>query len=322
MSYIIAEIGNNHEGDISWAKQAISEAKLCGADAVKFQAINPSSLVNATVRQDRVKALERLCLPPQAFSELFSFAKNQKIDFGVSFFDAETCQMLPSFDFAKIASSDCDNLKLLEAVSSKYNKIFISTGTLSSEGIENLKNFVNSSSADITVLHCISKYPTPISDASLGFITVLKNHFEKVGYSDHTDSLEVNLMALALGANVFEKHFTLDKNLTGIKDHLLSSNPLEFEIFCKSIRKFYSSLGTYDFNTRPEFSDDSYYEIKQSYYLKNDVLAGDIITADDFDYQRPRVSNSFLRFKLNETARARRNLRANEPLRIDDVLLT
>ncbi len=269
-----------------------------------------------------MKALEGLCLPPQAFSELFYFAKAQKIDFGVSFFDVETCQMLPLFDFAKIASSDCDNSRLLKAVSSKYNKIFISTGALSSEGISDLKNFVNSSLADITILHCISKYPTRVDEASLSFITILQNHFEKVGYSDHTDSLEVNLMALALGANVFEKHFTLDKNLNGIKDHVLSSNPQEFEVFCKSIRKFHTSLGKYDFDTRPEFSDEAYLEIKQSYYLKNDVMAGDTISVDDFYYQRPRVSNSFLKFKFGETVRARRRLRANEPLRIDDVIIT
>ena len=319
MSYIIAEVGNNHEGDISWAKRAITQAKLCGADAVKFQAINPSSLVNAIVRKDRVEALEKLCLPLSAFEELFAFAKQKEIDFGVSFFDIETCKILPKFDFAKIASSDCDNVPLLKEVSTKYDKILISTGTLSADGALSLKSFVNASSADITILHCVSKYPTPILDASLGFITTLREHFEKVGYSDHTDSLEVNLMALALGANVFEKHFTLDKNLAGIKDHALSSDPSEFKLFCQSIRRFECSIGTHDLDDRPEFKDTSYLEIKQSFYLKSAVLAGDIISIDNVVYQRPRISNSFLHFQSGETVRARCDINADEPLNNDDV---
>ena len=233
MSYIIAEIGNNHEGDMSWAKSAITQAKLCGADAVKFQAIIPNNLVNANARRDRVKTLEKLCLPINSFEELFEFAKNQEIDFGVSFFDAHTCRILPQFDFAKIASSDCDNQSLLNAVSAKYDRLLISTGTLSNKGNENLKRFVNSCSSNITILHCISKYPTAINEASLNLIAELKKDYKNVGYSDHTDSLEVNLMALALGASVFEKHFTLDKSDVTIRDHALSATPAEFEQLVK-----------------------------------------------------------------------------------------
>ena len=320
MSYIIAEIGNNHEGDISWAMRAITKAKLCGADAVKFQAIDPSSLVNANARADRVKALGKLCLPLNSFESLFDFAKNEGIDFGVSFFDESTCKMLPKFDFAKIASSDCDNIPLLEAVSQKYDRILVSTGTLANKGLDSLKRFVNSASADITVLHCISQYPTSISDASLKIIDTLKKDFDSVGYSDHTDSLEINLMALALGADVFEKHFTLDKKMLGIKDHALSSDPDEFKIYCESIRRFEHALGVSNLDNRPEFKDVSYFEIKQSFYMKKAVVAGEFIEYEDVVYQRPRVANSFLSFVPGSKVIARHDIDANQPLSINDII--
>jgi len=321
MSYIIAEIGNNHEGDISWAMKAITEAKLCGADAVKFQAIDPSSLVNTNARGERVKSLEKLCLPLASFERLFDFAKDEGIDFGVSFFDENSCKILPKFDFAKVASSDCDNLPLLDAVSQKYDRILVSTGTLSSKGLNSLKRFVNSVSANITILHCISKYPTLISDASLNLIDTLKKDFDSVGYSDHTDSLEINLMALALGADVFEKHFTLDKTMIGIKDHALSSDPEEFKIYCDSIRRFENALGVSRLDDRPEFKDLSYFEIKQSFYMKKAAVAGDTIEYEDVAYQRPRVANSFLSFGPGSKVKARNDIDANQPLIIDDIII-
>ena len=319
MAYIIAEIGNNHEGNISWAKRAIVEAKACGADAVKFQAYLPKNLVNINARPDRVATLDKICLPLSCYEELYNFAHSLKVDFGVSFFDIETVQALSKFDFAKIASSDCDNFALLGAVAKKYKKIFVSTGTLSNAGVLELQEIINSHEAEITVMHCVSQYPTEIKNASLNLIRKLMELFPRVGYSDHTDSLEVNLMALAMGVQVFEKHFTLDKSLTGIKDHMLSSDPIEFLEYCSSIKKFEVAGGTHDFDKRPEYVNNDYLELKQSYYLNKDIKKGEIIKISNLVYQRPRTLNSFLVFPEDKIVIANSDLRKNQPLSVDQV---
>ena len=128
-------------------------------------------------------------------------------------------------------------------------------------------------------------------------------------------------MALALGAEVFEKHFTLDKTMSGIKDHQLSSDPKEFRNFCQSIHQFENALGALNLDDRPEYSDLSYLELKQSFYMTKSVLAGDIIKYEDVVYQRPRVANSFLKLSPGQTVKARRNLIANQPLTIDDLVI-
>lgn len=314
MVYVIAEIGNNHEGKLELAMKSVSAAKESGADAVKLQAIIPHHLVNQKIRKERVESLKNLSLSLGEIEKVYKFAKTLKLDFGVSFFDIESCLKFKHFDFAKVASSDCDNLKLLETVIRNYKNVFISTGMLDNYGVAQLKKYLTSSKNDVTVMHCISKYPTTICQANLNFIDLLKSNFRKVGYSDHTDIIDVSLMALAKGCCTFEKHFTLDKNMTGTRDHKLSSNPKEFRDYCNKLKTFDKALGSLCFDNRPDLADDTYLESKQSYYLRRNVVRGELISIDDLVYQRPRQKAGVI------TLPKRKNLLIKNDLKIGDLL--
>ena len=319
MVYVIAEIGNNHEGRLELAMKSVSAAKEAGADAVKLQAIIPHQLVNQKIRAERVESLRKLCLSLDEIEKVYKFSKTLKLDFGVSFFDIESCLKLKHFDFAKVASSDCDNLKLLETITRNYKNVFISTGMLDSYGVRRLKKNLMGSESNVTVMHCISKYPTTIWQANLNFIDLLKANFRSVGYSDHTDIIDVSLMALAKGCCTFEKHFTLDKNMTGIRDHKLSSNPKEFREYCNKLKTFDKALGSLSFDNRPDLEDDTHLESKQSYYLRRNVLRGESLSTNDLVYQRPRQKAGIITLPKGKNLLVKNNLKIGDLLKKNDI---
>ena len=319
MVYIIAEIGNNHEGKIDLAMKCVSAAKKSGANAVKLQAIVPESLVNQNIRAERVNNLKKICLTFEEIEKVYKFSKELKIDFGVSFFDIETCLKFKCFDFAKIASSDCDNLLLLKTVIEKYDKVFISTGMLNNFGVKQLHTNLSKFRHQITVMHCISKYPTSIEEANLNLIDLLKSNFKNVGYSDHTDIIDISLMAMAKGCSIFEKHFTLDKRMCGIRNHQLSSDPTEFETYCNKLKKFEHALGLSTFDNRPELVDDSYLESKQSYYLQRNVLSGEEISMDDLVYQRPRQKGGVVNVQIEQNLIVKHDMNIGDLLKQSDL---
>lgn len=234
--FVIAEIGINHGGDISVARRLIDEAAAAGASAVKFQ----TYLTEKRVAKDNpVYGILKKCeLSFEAQRELHDYAEKKV---GVTFFstpfDAESVDFLESIGIAfyKIASFDAVNLSLLRRVAQTGKPVIMSTGMANhSELDEALKVF---SGVPVVLLHCVSSYPTPPEAADIGTIRTLRERYPHiVGYSDHTIGIEVPALAIAAGAEVIEKHFTLDSTQPG-PDHSLSADPKTFRRMVEKIHE-------------------------------------------------------------------------------------
>ena len=213
-TYIIAEIGINHGGDISLAKKMIDSVARTGADAVKFQ----TYVTEKRVPKDSpiFDILKKCELPFDAFEELQTYSKSLNIDFFSTPFDSDSVDFLNSIgcDIYKIASFDIVNKELLKKVASLKKPVIMSTGMSSLKEINTAYNILTQKTDKIALLHCISSYPTEENDANLLAISHLKESFNCViGHSDHTNDIKVPLLAVAAGAQVIEKHFKIDDNM-------------------------------------------------------------------------------------------------------------
>lgn len=241
-TFIIAEVGQNHNGDMNLAKRLIKEAARARADAVKFQTIFASGLVaDDEVGFKRLKALE---FDPWQHRKLSEAAKEAGIIFFSTPFDREGVDLLEEIDVPayKIASGDLTNLPLIEYVGQTMKPLLISTGAARMEEVEEAIAAVGHKK--VVLLHCVSNYPAKIEDVNLkAMIEMEKNFRMPVGFSDHTEGKIASILAVAVGALVIEKHFTLDKSLPG-PDHLLSLNPDEFQEMVRKIRIVEKALGS------------------------------------------------------------------------------
>lgn len=250
--FIIAEIGQNHQGDLNMAKQMILLAKKCGANCVKFQKshlpakFNKNALLRPYVGPnswgktygDHKKYLE---FSNENFVELKKFSENVEILFSSSAMDEVSLMFLDSLDlpFIKIGSGESHNKKLLQKAANLRKPLIVSTGMLNENEVVDIYNLLKSYHKDFCLLHCISSYPTPPQEINLNVIKSYINLFPDVniGYSGHEIGIDIPLAAVALGAKVIEKHFTLDKSLKG-SDHICSLTPSEFEAMVCNIRNF------------------------------------------------------------------------------------
>ncbi len=257
--FVIAEAGVNHNGDIEIAKQLIDAASEAGADAVKFQTFQADSLVCRTAKKaeyqlettDRTETqydmLKKLELTPQMHRELIEHCLKRNIMFLSTPFDLESIKLLSELGMQiyKIPSGEITNLPYLREIAKQQKKIILSTGMSSMDEVKAAVNVLkNNGTEDITLLHCNTQYPTPISDVNL--LAMVKMREETglpVGYSDHTQGIEVPIAAAALGAEVIEKHFTLDRKMEG-PDHKASLEPQELMQMVVGIRKIESALGS------------------------------------------------------------------------------
>lgn len=256
---IIAEAGVNHNGDVQLAKKLCLAAKNAGADVVKFQTWITEKIITTNVEQaeyqqkntgrnesqfDMLKSLE---LSYDEFSEV----KNYCDEIGIVF--ASTADEEGSLDFLvelgipfiKIGSGDIGNISYLRYIGQKKMPVILSTGMSNLADVENsLQALRDGGATEITLLHCTTNYPCPYDAVNLKAMDTLKNAFGlPVGYSDHTEGIEVAIAAVARGAGVIEKHFTLDKNMEG-PDHKASTEPAEFKAMVESIRHIESALGS------------------------------------------------------------------------------
>ncbi len=257
--FVIAEAGVNHNGNIEIAKQLIDAASEAGADAVKFQTFQADSLVCRTAKKaeyqlettDRTETqydmLKKLELTPQMHRELIEHCLKKNIMFLSTPFDLESIKLLSELGMQiyKIPSGEITNLPYLREIAKQQKKIILSTGMSSMDEVKAAVNVLkNNGTEDITLLHCNTQYPTPISDVNL--LAMVKMREETglpVGYSDHTQGIEVPIAAAALGAEVIEKHFTLDRKMEG-PDHKASLEPQELMQMVVGIRKIESALGS------------------------------------------------------------------------------
>lgn len=291
---IVAEAGNNHEGSFARAEEFIGRALDAGADAIKFQTIVPEKLIAAN-ETARLAQLERLSLGAEQFIKLAEIAKSAGITFLSTPFDLESVATLePHVPAYKVASGDNDFVQLLECVAETGKPILLSTGMLDLDGVIRAKQTIESVwrnkaiNPGLALLHCVVAYPTPPEEANLRAIQTLATLNVTVGYSDHTLGLEACSAAVALGARVVEKHFTLDKGFSTYRDHQLSADPEEFSRMVRQIRATEAMLGT-GVKRAMIAEQSSLLSARRSIMAAHDLPSGAIIEKADLTYLRPRV---------------------------------
>lgn len=257
---IIAEIGPNHNGKIDLAKKLIIAAKKSNADYVKFQTYNTSEVVirkakkanyqrkNTGSSENQYNMLKKLEFSRKQFLILYKFCKKNKVKFLTTAFDIQSLLFIRklNLDYYKIPSGEINNLPYLRLIGSFKKKIILSTGMSYLHEINKAVKILVSSGTlkrNITLLQCNTEYPTPYIDANLKVMNIYKKNLKmNFGYSDHTLGIEASLAAVALGAKIIEKHFTLSRKLKG-PDHIASLEPKEFFFMTKSIRNIELALG-------------------------------------------------------------------------------
>lgn len=291
---LIAEIGNNHEGDRALAMDLVDAALEAGADAVKIQLIDPPRLVSVT-QKERIAQLGRYRLPLDDYLEMGRRTRAKGRLFMASAFDVDSlAAILPELDAVKIASGDLNFPPLLEKAAASGVPVILSSGMATLDEIRASVALLvgalpagRSAQDTLAVLHCVSLYPTPIEQANLAAITTLKAAFDlTIGYSDHTLGPEAAVVAVALGARIVEKHFTLDKGRTTFRDHALSADPADLRRLAEVLRQFDAMLGS---GARSDAMADAETRlaVRRSLVAARDLPEGAIVGASDIDCVRP-----------------------------------
>ena len=256
---IIAEAGVNHNGDISIAKKMVDVAKKAGVDYIKFQTFVPEKLVSryaekaeyqkktTDAAESQLDMLRKLSLSENEFVSLKGYCEEVGIGFISTPFDLESIDFLEklNMDFWKIPSGEITNLPYLEKIAKTGRKVILSTGMSDIQEIKDaVKVLEDNGTTEIVLLHCNTQYPTPYEDVNLSAMrTIVEATGKEVGYSDHTQGIEVPIAAVAMGATVIEKHFTLDKTMDG-PDHKASLEPDELTQMVSAIRHIEKAVGT------------------------------------------------------------------------------
>jgi len=301
---IIAEAGVNHNGSLEIAKRLVDEASSAGVDIIKFQTFKAEKLVSKAAKQAEYQKknigngeetqyamLKKLELSNEQHEELITYCNLKNIRFFSTAFDMDSIDYLHSLNLGlwKIPSGEITNYPYLKKIASYKEPIILSTGMCELTDIENAINVLvtNGVSKDtITVLHCNTEYPTPMKDVNLKAMLEIKEKFGvKIGYSDHTEGIEVPIAAVALGATVIEKHFTLDKNMEG-PDHKASLEPSELKAMVKSIRNIEQALGT-GHKTISESERKNIEIARKSIVAAKDIKEGEIFTEENLTVKRP-----------------------------------
>ncbi len=302
---IIAEAGVNHNGDFELAKKLILAAAGAGADYVKFQTFKADKLVSKTARKaeyqvqnvtsgdiSQYSMLKRLEMPYNWHIKLIDFAQKNDIMFLSTGFDIESIDFLdhlgaPVF---KIPSGEITNKTFLQHIARKGKPVIMSTGmAYLAEIKEAIKVLVNNGITieNITVLHCNTEYPTPMEDVNLmAMVTIQKKIGVKVGYSDHTLGFEVPVAAIALGATVIEKHFTLDRDLPG-PDHRASLEPDELKSMIKAIRNIELAISGSGIKEPSNSEKKNIPVVRKSIVASRKIKKGEILTSENLTTKRP-----------------------------------
>jgi N,N'-diacetyllegionaminate synthase len=300
---IIAEAGVNHNGSIDTAKKMIDVAATAGADLVKFQTFKAEALVTQSAdkaeyqknltdaSESQFEMIKKLELDRVAHEELIQHCKQKNIQFLSTAFDHDSIDFLAEMNipFYKIPSGEITNLPYLRHVASMGKPIFMSTGMSTLEEVRVAMDVLLEAGVkkdDINILHCNTEYPTPVEDVNLrAMLTIEKKLGVKVGYSDHTLGIEVPVAAVALGASVIEKHFTLDRTLPG-PDHAASLEPDELKAMVVAIRNIKKAMG--DGIKTPSLSEIKNIPIaRKSIVAKEQIKKGELFTKDNLTVKRP-----------------------------------
>jgi len=291
---VIAEVGSNHCGDVELARRSVAAAAECGADVVKFQMYDPDQLVDpempvldyiAQTHRSQRERFRSLCLPREAFLELARMAADLKIIFmATPFYEGAVEFLDPLMPAFKIASGDLTHLRLLRAVAARGKPILLSTGMATADEIYRAVREVPRER--LVLLHCVGAYPTPDEEVNLAAIPYLKDRYEvAVGWSDHTRGTEAAVAAVAVGAQVVEKHFILSKDLPAA-DVSLSADPDEFRSMVDTIRRVERMRGAP--GKRPTQSEGYFREkLRRAVYARRDIPTDTPVTDDMLVALRP-----------------------------------
>jgi len=300
---IIAEIGVNHNGNIEYAKKLIDIAANSGADIAKFQIFKSDMVATSLAeksnyqknttdpKQNQLEMIKKLELDKNSFRELEKYCHKRKIEFLATAFDQESFEYLKSTQSKriKIPSGEINNIPFLKEVGKQKLPVLLSTGMASLGEIENAISVLESNGSkreNITVLHCTTEYPAPFTEVNLLAMKSIKNSFGiKVGYSDHTEGVEVAIAAVAIGASVIEKHITLDKSMEG-PDHASSIEEDELRFMIKSIRNIEKSMG--DGIKKPTISEiKNRKNARRGIYALTNIKRGEVFDKDNIVLKRP-----------------------------------
>lgn len=309
--FIIAEAGVNHNGRVSIAKRLIDAAAASGADAVKFQTFTAENLVleNAPkaeyqkkqgVKESHFDMLKNLELDRPAHKDLIAHCRKKGIVFMSSPFDLDSIDLLEGLGIGifKIPSGEITNLPYLKKIGALKKRIILSTGMANLGEIGAALDVLDKAGTgrkDITVMHCNTAYPTPAEDVNLrAMITIKKALDVDIGYSDHTQGIEVPIAAAALGAKAVEKHLTLDRSMKG-PDHAASLEPDEFKHMVTAIRNIEKALG--DGTKSPSASESKNIGVvRKSLVAMKDIKKGDIFSSENLTAKRPGGGISPMRY--------------------------
>lgn len=310
---IIAEAGVNHNGDIELAKKLIAQAATAGVDLVKFQTFQASKIVSASApkaeyqkkttgtEESQLTMIRKLELSQQDHEILIEECNRHGIGFFSTAFDSDSFNFLSDLgclDWIKIPSGELTNLPLLRHMTRLGRPVLLSTGMANLGEIEAAIEAIEAAGTPrqmITVLHCTTEYPTPMEEVNLHAMVSLKHAFGvEVGYSDHTPGIEIPIAAVALGATVIEKHFTLDRNLPG-PDHKASLEPDELKAMVQAIRNIERALG--DGIKRPSQSELKNKPIaRKSIVASRAIQMGELFSVDNLTTKRPGTGISPMRW--------------------------
>ena len=307
---IIAEAGVNHNGNIENAFRLVDVATEAGADYVKFQTFKAENLVSGSAKkaeyqvqntgnseETQLQMLKKLELSNRQHEKLITYCKKKKIKFFSTAFDLESLAYLHSvgLEMVKIPSGEITNLPYLRKAASLFQKVILSTGMATlSEIRDALEVFLNAGikKENITILHCNTEYPTPMDDVNLKAMLHIQKEFgTKVGYSDHTLGIEVPVAAVALGASIIEKHFTLDKTMPG-PDHKASLDPDELKAMVSAIRNIEKTMSGSGEKAVSLSEEKNMSIARKSIVAKTDIKKGEIFSEKNITVKRPGIGIS------------------------------
>lgn len=325
---IIAEAGVNHNGSINRAKKLIDVAKDSGADIVKFQTFKAKSLVskkakkaeyqkiNTNKNESHYEMLKKLELSHDSHLDLIDYSKKKKIKFLSSPFDNKSIEYLKKLDLClfKIPSGEITNFPYLSSIGKIGKPIIMSTGMATIKEIASAMEVLLNAGLEkkkLTILHCNTDYPTLMKDVNLKAMLSIKNELNvEVGYSDHTLGIEIPIAAVALGAKVIEKHFTLDRRLPG-PDHSASLEPMELKSMISSIRNIEIAMG--DGQKKPSPSEIKNILIaRKSIFAKKNIKKGDQFSEQNLTTKRPGTGISPMKWNDYLGKKSTRNYEMDE----------
>lgn len=328
--FIIAEAGVNHNGSIKIAKKLVDEAVISGADAVKFQTFKAEDLVcrnackadyqmeTTDKEESQFDMLKKLELTSDMHEQLIDYCKQKKIMFLSTPFDIGSLHYLGELgvNIVKIPSGEITNYPFLREIGRTGKKVIISSGMSTLDEVRDaVRVLIDNGSGGITVLHCNTEYPTTYNDVNLRAMITMKEELGiDIGYSDHTQGIEVPIAAVALGATVIEKHFTLDKNMDG-PDHKSSLEPAELQAMVSAIRNIEIALGSGK-KVPSESEKKNISIVRKSIVAKCDIEVGELFTENNLTTKRPGTGVSPMQWEKVIGQRAKKKFKADELIEI------